>query len=89
MTPEKQQDGIERSIGRIEGMLEGFNGRFDTIENKLNKINGCVNADAQRIASLEEYRKNSRNKTILTGGVSGGVLVGIFEFLKYLIQGHK
>ena len=84
MTPEEQQDGIERSIGRIEGMLEGFNGRFDTIENKLNKINGCVTEDGKKIASLEEYRKNSRNKTILTGGMSGGAIMGLFEFLKYL-----
>lgn len=57
-------DDIQRSLGRIEGKVDGINQRLD-------KVNGTLKDHSDKINLLETFRDNLQGRMTIIGAIAG------------------
>lgn len=66
---------INRSVGRIEGEVRGINARLD-------KMNGTIGANTDKIDGLETDRDKQRGVFAVIGAIAGVVATFVWKIVE-------
>ena len=70
-------DNTERTLGRMEGKIDGINQRLD-------RMNGTLRTHDEKIDELQSFRDNIQGRMSVIGaigGVFGAAITALVEFL--------